>query len=228
MHEDQNGGPTRQAEAKWTLHGFFRSSASYRVRIALNLKGIEYRNVSVRLRDGEHRAAAFQTLNPQSLVPVVEHDGDTLIQSLAIIEYLDETIPEPALLPRGPSARAAVRAMAQIVACEMHPLCNLRVLRYLDDELGADSRAVRRWYGHWMASGFAALDRLIARDGDGRHCFGDAISLADVCLVPQVYNARRFECDLDPYPNVTRVADALAEQEAFAAAHPDRQPDAVR
>jgi maleylacetoacetate isomerase len=214
-------------EPQFTLHGFFRSSASYRARIALELKGVNYQYVAKRLGDGAHRAADFLALNPQGLVPVLEHGDFALLQSLAIIEYLDDVEPWPALLPADPGERATVRAMAQIVACEMHPLCNLRVLSYLRESLGNDEADIRGWYRHWMAAGFEALDALIARHGDGRHCFGGSVTLADVCLVPQVFNARRFDCDLTPFGHVTAAADALSAHPAFAAAHPDRQPDAT-
>ena len=211
---------------RMTLHGFFRSSAAYRVRIALNLKGIDYTSVSTALRSGAHRSAEFLELNPQGLVPVLEHDGHALAQSLAIIEYLEELVAEPPLLPSGRADRAIVRAIAQHITSEMHPLCNLRVLNYLRDELALDGAAIDLWYRHWMAAGFSGLEALTVRHGDGRHAFGDRVTLADVCLVPQVYNARRFDCDLTPYPTVTAIADTLAAHPAFAAAHPDSQPDA--
>ena len=209
-----------------TLYSFFLSSAAYRVRIALNLKGLAYETVTKNLREGVHRLPDFLELNPQRLVPVLDHDGERFNQSLAIIEYLDEIMPTPRLLPEPPRARAIVRAMALIVACEMHPLCNLRVLRYLREELRQDQAAVGAWYAHWMAEGFGALEALVSRHGGEGHCFGDSPSLADVCLVPQVYNATRFECDLSPYPFVVRIAEHLEGLPAFAAARPDLQPDA--
>jgi len=209
------------------LHGFYRSSASYRVRIALNLKQVAWENLPKHLRGGEHREAAFTALNPQQLVPVLEHEGQAFNQSLAILEYLDEIVPQPALLPRSAADRAVVRAFAQIVACEMHPLCNLRVLQFLESDMGAGEDRVTGWYHHWMAAGFPALESMIARHGDESHCFGGSITLADVCLVPQVYNARRFEFDLAPFPNVCRVVARIEQHPAFAAAHPDVQPDAA-
>jgi len=209
-----------------TLYSYFRSSAAYRVRIALNLKGLRYDVITKALRQGEHRLPAFAELNPQRLVPVLDHAGDLFSQSLAIIEYLDELEPEPPLLPDSPQGRAFVRAMALVVACEMHPLCNLRVLQYLRNELGHDESAVSAWYRHWMEEGFTALEALVRRYGSAHRCFGDAVTLADVCLLPQVYNAKRFDCDLTPYPAVTAVAAALESLPAFADARPELQPDA--
>jgi maleylacetoacetate isomerase len=210
------------------LYTFFRSSASYRVRIALNLKGIAYEAVPVHFRrqGGEHRSAEFLQMSPQGLLPVLEDDGEVLTQSLAIIEYLDTQYPEPRLLPSEPLARARVQALAQIVACEIHPLNNLRVLEYLRAELKADESAVRRWYQHWVALSFAPLEAQVRALSGGRYCFGSAVSLADVCLVPQMYNARRFDCDLAPFPTLTRITAGLEQEEAFARAAPPQQPDA--
>jgi maleylacetoacetate isomerase len=209
------------------LHTFFRSSAAYRVRIALQLKGVGYDAVPVHFRraGGEHRSAEFLGLNPQGLLPVLEIDGIVLTQSLAIIDYLDTRFPEPRLIPDDPIARARVLAMAQIVACEMHPLNNLRVLEYLRGELGLAKDAVNAWYAHWIAMGFDALESLVAAHG-GRYCFGDTITLADVCLVPQIYNARRFACDLSPYPRLLEIDARLAVHDAIVRAHPESQPDA--
>jgi maleylpyruvate isomerase len=211
---------------KLVLHGFYRSSASYRVRIALNLKAMDFVGISKHLRSAEHRSAEFLALNSQGLVPVLEHDGEAFNQSLAIIEYLDEIDSTVPLLPEIARDRAIVRAMANVIACEMHPLCNLRVLKYLKLELGSDEASVNAWYGHWMKEGFATLETMVQKHGDRRHCFGNQITLADVCLVPQVYNATRFECDLSPYPTVLGIVEALEENTAFADAHPDNQPDA--
>jgi maleylacetoacetate isomerase len=208
------------------LYTFFRSSAAFRVRIALNLKGVDYESVAVRLPDGAHREAEFLATNPQGTVPVIDDDGTILWQSLAIIDYLDARFPEPRLIPQEPVARARVQALAQLIACEMHPLNNLRVLRYLRSELGVDEAGVKRWYAHWVAEGFRAFETFVARWSGGRYCFGPALTLADVCLVPQVYNARRFDCDLAPYPTLVRIADALCELPAFANAAPERQRDA--
>ena len=209
------------------LYSFFRSSASYRVRIALNLKGLDYETVPVHFRrdGGQHRSAAFLELNPQGLLPALEDGGEVLTQSLAIIEYLDTRYPKPRLLPEAPLARAQVQALAQIVACDIHPLNNLRVLRYLEERLGADAAQVRSWYQHWVATSFAPFEALLARHA-GRYCHGDELSLADVCLAPQVYNARRFACDLDAYPHLTRIATELEQIEAFRRAAPEHQPDA--
>jgi maleylpyruvate isomerase len=214
------------------LYGYWRSSAAYRVRIALNLKGISAEQFSVHLvRDGgEQHKAAYTALNPLELVPTLtlddELDMDALSQSLAIIEYLDEIHPQTPLLPASALERAHVRAMALTVACEIHPLNNLRVLQYLTQTLGVDEAAKNTWYHHWIASGFAALETLLIRHS-GRYCFGDTVTLADLCLVPQVYNARRFNVDLTPYPNIMRVWAECNQLEAFADAAPERQADAV-
>lgn len=209
------------------LYTFFRSSAAYRARIALNLKGVEYESVGVHLRRKEHRTADYRALNPQALVPALDHDGTVIPQSLAIIEYLDEIIPAPPLLPSVAVDRAIVRAMAQLVAADMHPLCNLRVLVYLKDELGHTDDDVNAWYRHWIAEGFGSLEAMAARHStDGNACFGSTVSLADICLVPQYFNAQRFDCDLTPYPTLEKINAALLELPAFAAAHPSRQADA--
>ena len=211
------------------LYTYWRSSAAYRVRIALALKGLEYESVPRHLlRDGgEQHRPDYLAVNPQGLVPALEDDGEVVTQSLAICEYLEERFPEPALLPAAPRDRAAVRAMALAVACDIHPLNNLRVLQYLRSELGQDDAGVARWARHWIASGFEALEQLVARhSGDGRHCFGRSVTLADVCLVPQVANARRVQLDLAPWPRILAVAGHLESLPAFAAARPDAQPDA--
>ncbi len=209
------------------LYTYFRSSAAFRTRIALNYKGLDYEPISVHLRRKEHRAHAYRQLNPQALVPALGDDGFVIPQSLAIIEYLEEVKPEPALLPRSPQERAIVRAMTQLIASEMHPLCNLRILIYLKDELGQDEAGVNAWYRHWIAEGFGSLETMVERNSaDGEHCFGGSITFADVCLVPQMLNARRFDCDLEPYPTLRQVDAALSSHEAFAAAQPSRQPDA--
>lgn len=203
------------------LHDYFRSSAAYRVRIALRLKGVEHDSVSVDLREGAQRSDAYRACNPQGFVPMLEMDGLRLTQSLAIIAYLEAVRPEPRLLPADPADQAHVRAMALAIACDIHPLNNLRVLHHLRDELGQDEAARDRWYRHWIAEGLGPLEALAApRAGD--FLFGDAPTLADVCLVPQLYNARRFNVPLDAYPTLLR-ADASAQAlDAFASAAPER------
>jgi len=208
------------------LYSFFRSSAAFRVRIALNLKGVDYETVAVNLPRGLHREAGFLATNPQGTIPVLDDGGTVLWQSLAIIEYLDSQYAEPQLIPTEPVARARVQALAQLIACEIHPLNNLRVLRYLRGELKLDDAAVAAWYRHWIAEGFSGLEALVAQWSGGRYCFGTAVSIADVCLVPQIYNARRFDCDLTPYPTLVRVADGLRAEPEFARAAPEQQPDA--
>lgn len=209
------------------LHGYFRSSAAFRVRIALNLKGLDYDQASIHLRRGEQRAPDYLKLNPQALVPALV-DGDlVLTQSLATIEYLDETYPNLPLLPNTRDGRARVRALAQIVACEIHPLGNLRVLQYLAKELKQDEPAVQRWFNHWIALGFGAFESLIAGHPEtGRFCHGDQPTLADICLVPQVFNAKRYDLDLKPYPTLMRIFESCMAVPAFDRAQPDNQPDA--
>jgi maleylacetoacetate isomerase len=210
------------------LYTFWRSSAAYRVRIALSLKRLAYESLPTGLVAGEHRTAAYLALNPQGLIPALEDDGFVIGQSLAIIEYLDETHREPPLLPAEPRGRAVVRQMAQGIACDIHPLNNLRVLNYLKGPLGQDAAGVDRWYQHWIAEGFAGLEQQARRhSGDGRTLYGTAVTLADVCLVPQLYNARRFRCDLAPFPTLTAIGAALEALPAFAAARPEVQPDAA-
>jgi maleylacetoacetate isomerase len=209
------------------LHGYFRSSASFRVRIALNLKGIEYESVTHHLRHNEQRAPDYLALNPQGLVPVLDDDDDVLIQSLAIIEYLDETHPNPPFLPGHPGDRARVRGLAQLVACDIHPVNNLRILRYLRSPLGHDEATVQAWYNHWIAEGFAAFEALIAEDDrTGAFCQGDEPGLADICLVPQVANSQNYALDLTPYPTLRRIYDRCMTLDAFQRAHPTAQPDA--
>jgi maleylacetoacetate isomerase len=209
------------------LYGYFRSSAAFRVRIALNLKKLNYESAFIHLRRGDQRQPGFLDINPQGLVPALEIDDTLLIQSLPIIEYLDETYPEPPLLPSDAKGRARVRALAAMVACDIHPINNLRVLRYLLRPLGQDEAAVETWYNHWIAEGFGALERLLAGDGRaGRFCHGDTPGLADIVLVPQVFNANRYQSlDLTPYPTIVRIYQTCLGIDAFAAAHPDRQPD---
>ena len=209
------------------LNTFFRSSAAWRVRIALHLKGLGYAGAYRNFRDNAQRSPEYLSLNPQGLVPTLVVDGTPLTQSLAIIEYLDETYPAPALLPGDPIGKARVRAMAAIVASDIHPIGNLRVLQYLRTHFGQDEDAVSAWYRHWVAEGFAALETLAVAHGDGRHCFGDRVTLADLCLVPQMYNARRFGTDLASFPTLCAIDASLGALPAFADTAPERQPDAV-
>ena len=208
------------------LYGYFRSSAAFRLRIALNLKRLDYDNAFIHLRRGDQAQPGFLGVNPQGLVPALDIDGQTLIQSLPIIEYLDETHPEPPLLPPDPAGRARVRGLAAIVACDIHPINNLRVLRYLQRPLGHDHAALETWYNHWIAEDFAALERLLADDDrTGRFCHGDRPGLADIAVVPQVVNSERYRLDLGPYPTITRIYETCMTLDAFAAAHPQQQPD---
>ncbi|MBB4211881.1 maleylacetoacetate isomerase/maleylpyruvate isomerase [Rhodothalassium salexigens DSM 2132] len=208
------------------LYTYYRSSAAFRVRIALNLKGLEAVPVPVHLARGEQAGAAYRARNPQALVPALElDDGRVLTQSMAILEYLDETVPEPALLPADPVDRARVRAMADLIACDIHPLNNLRVLTYLKGPLDQTPAAVGAWYGHWVRAGFAALETLVAAQG-ARFCWDHRPGLADLCLVPQMWNARRFEVPLDDFPTLVRIDAELRALPAFAASAPEVQPDA--
>jgi maleylacetoacetate isomerase/maleylpyruvate isomerase len=209
------------------LYGYFRSSAAFRVRIALNLKGLAYQPAFVHLAKGEHRKPEYGVLNPQGLVPALEDGGRLLTQSLAILEYLEETHPQPPLLPKDPFARARARSLALLVACEIHPLNNLRTLTHLRKALGQNEEQVNAWYRHWIADGMARLEAAMAQTpGTGRYSQGDAPGFADCCLVPQVFNAQRYQCELAPYPTVMRVFDACMQLDAFDRAQPGKQPDA--
>jgi maleylacetoacetate isomerase len=208
------------------LHSAARSSASFRVRIALNLKGLPYEYVPVDLVHGEQFKETFRGVNPAELVPVLEHDGAVLTQSLAIIEYLDEKYPQPPLLPHDPLDRAYVRAISLAIACEIHPLNNLRVLRYLRKDLGLSEEARNAWYRHWVEQGLAQVEaQLLAQGRCGRFVLGDRVTVADVLIVPQIFNARRFDCRLDHVPTVMHIFDACMQLPAFAEAQPQRQPD---
>jgi maleylacetoacetate isomerase len=204
------------------LYDYWRSSAAYRVRIALNLKGIDYESRQVDLREGEQKSADYRALNPQGLVPMLEIDGQRLTQSLAIINYLDIRYPTPPLIPAAAAERAHVVAMAMAVACDIHPLNNLRVLKYLKNELGQSQEEIDRWYAHWIADGLPSLEAMAAPKA-GKFLFGDAPTGADVLLVPQLYNARRFNLPLEAYPTLLRAEENANKLEPFAAAHPDRQ-----
>lgn len=211
------------------LYSYFRSSAAFRVRIALALKGLPFEYVPVHLlKDGgQQLSEQYRALNANALVPTLLDDDHALSQSMAIVEYLDETHPEPALLPGSALDRAYVRAVAQSIACEIHPLNNLRVLKYLKHTLGVSEEAKDAWYRHWIEIGFDGLEATLTREGKaGRFCFGDTPTLADLCLVPQVFNAQRFQVDLEPYPTIVRIFDACMELPAFQQAAPKSQPDA--
>jgi maleylacetoacetate isomerase len=210
------------------LYTFFRSSAAFRVRIALNLKGLQYESVPKQFARNEHRTEEYLALNPQGLIPALAVDGVVLSQSLAIIEYLNDRHPQPPLLPADPLDRARVRSMALAIACEIHPLNNLRVLNYLRAELKQDDEGVGVWYRHWVSEGFSGLEQQVREfSARGRFCFGDAVSLADVYLVPQMFNARRFKTDLAPFPTLAAISAHLESLPAFAAARPEVQPDAT-
>jgi maleylacetoacetate isomerase/maleylpyruvate isomerase len=210
------------------LYTYFRSGAAFRVRIALNLKGLAYEPVFVHLAKGEHRQSGYAGVNPQALLPTLElDDGTRLNQSLAIMEYLDTLQPQPPLLPEAALARARVRALALLVACEIHPLNNLRVLQHLKRSLGQSEEGIKAWYRHWIADGLAKFEAELARGRPhGRFCHGEAPGLADCCLVPQIFGARRYDCDLAPYASTMRVFDACMQLEAFDRAQPAKQPDA--
>jgi maleylacetoacetate isomerase len=204
------------------LYDYWRSSAAYRVRIALNLKGIDYESRQIDLREDGQKADAYRALNPQGLVPTLEIDGLCLTQSLAIINYLDLKYANQPLIPASAAERAHVVAMAMVIACDIHPLNNLRVLKYLKNELGHSQDEIDRWYAHWIAEGLPALEAM-AQPRAGKFLFGDAPTGADVCLVPQLYNARRFNVPLDDCPTLLRAEENANQLDAFAAAHPDRQ-----
>ncbi len=209
------------------LYGFSRSSAAYRVRIALGLKGLSYDYVSIHLAKGEQYNPEYGSVNPQNLVPVLEDEGNLLYQSLAIIQYLEETHPEPRLIPVAPFERNRVRSLALIVACEIHPLNNTRVLNYLTGSLGLTEDQKREWYHHWVKTGFTALEKRLATEPwTGRFCHGDTPGFADISLVPQVANANRFKVDLTAFPTIVRINAECLKLEAFKKAAPENQPDA--
>ena len=210
------------------LYTYFRSSAAFRVRIALALKGLAHDAEYVSLPKAEHQAEKYHAVNAQGLVPALEDGGRVLIQSLAIIEYLEERYPKSPLLPASPGDRAYVRAVSQIIACEMHPLNNLRTLKYVRKAYGLDEEGVNAWYRHWIADGFTMLEALLQREKRvGKYCYGDMVTMADCCLVPQVFNAKRYKCDLEPYPVIVRIFDECMKLEVFSSTQPSKQPDAV-
>jgi maleylpyruvate isomerase len=215
--------------ADLALYGYFRSSAAFRVRIALNLKGLkpEMHFVNLRKSGGQQHTEAYKRINPLQLVPSLMSDSQVIGQSLAIIEYLNALVPEPPLLPKNSMAVARVRQIALGVACDIHPIANLRVLKYLKDRLSADEQAILEWQRHWIREGFAALEQLLANDrATGKFCHGDSPTIADICLIPQIANARRVTLDLSPYPTLLRIEEAAYELAAFVAARPENQPDA--
>jgi maleylacetoacetate isomerase len=210
-----------------TLHGYWRSGTTYRLRIAMNLKGLDYAQMSVNLKDGHQRNAAYKALNPQGLVPTLEIDETLLIQSPAILEYLEETHPEPPLLPGTAAERARIRAYAAIIGCDIHPIQNLRILQYLRSEFGQESDGVTAWCQRWIGDGFAALEKLVEADNrPGPYLWGEQPTLADVYLVPQMYNAHRFGVSVDAFPRLVAVDAAARAHPAFEAAKPENQPDA--
>jgi maleylpyruvate isomerase len=213
----------------FVLHNFWRSSTSFRVRVALNLKGIDYTHKTYRLREGDHRQPGYLAINPQGLVPsLVTPDGMVLTQSLAIMEWLDETFPEPALLPADANGRARVRALAQAVALDIHPINNLRVLFHLKDQFAADEKAQAQWFRHWASSTLSAMEQtLSASSATGAFCHGDSVSLADICLVGQCVNNKRFEVDDNQWPTISRIVSSCLTLPAFQTAMPAKQPDAV-
>lgn len=207
------------------LYSYFRSSAAFRVRIAMNLKGLAYEPSFVHLPRGEHRAPAYGAINPQALVPTLEDGGVLLTQSLAIIEYLEETHPGVPLLPSDSLGRARVRSLAMLIACEIHPVNNLRILQHLKRALGQNDEQVNAWYRHWIADGLAKFEADLAK-APGKFCHGDSPTLADCCLVPQVFNAQRYQCDLAPFPATMRIFAECMKLDAFDRAQPSKQPDA--
>jgi maleylacetoacetate isomerase/maleylpyruvate isomerase len=208
------------------LYTYFRSSAAFRVRIALNLKGLAYDPIFVHLPKGEHKKPEYSGVSAQALLPTLVDDGAALSQSLAIIEYLDEKHPKPPLLPKDAHGRARVRSLSLLVACEIHPLNNLRTLQYLKRQLGQNEEQINTWYRHWVGDGLAKLEADLSKAGSGKFCHGDTPTMADCCLVPQIFNAKRYDCDLSPYPTVMRVFNECMKLEAFDRAQPSKQPDA--
>jgi len=211
------------------IYGYFRSSAAFRLRIAMNLKGLSYDHNLINLQAGDHLSDSFRLINPQGRVPVLDIEGDILTQSLAIIEYLEEVYPAPALLPQDALGKAKVRGVAGLIACDIHPLNNLAVLNYLRDQLEADEEARIAWYRHWVKEGFDGLEQILSSNVEtGKFCFGNSPTVADICLVPQVVNAQRFNCDLDCYPAISRIFEECIGLKEFSDAHPSNQPEAAQ
>ncbi len=209
------------------LYTFFRSSTSFRLRIALAYKRLDYEPHYVSLPKMEHRLPSYRDINPQGLVPLLVEGGRSLIQSMAIIEYLDEVYPDPPLMPKDPIGRVYVRSVSQILGCEIHPLNNVRVLKHLKAQFGADEAATNAWYEHWIAEGLSGLEGYLTREGmSGDFCYGDTVTMADICLVPQIFNARRFNCPLDAYPKLLAITDRCMTLDAFRATEPSTQADA--
>jgi maleylacetoacetate isomerase len=208
------------------LYTYFRSSAAFRVRIALNLKGIAYEPHVVWLPDGQQKSDAYSQINPQNLVPTLIDEGERLSQSMAIIEYIDETHPEPALLPKEPLDKARVRSLSQLIACDIHPINNLRILKYLKSALHQEQAAIDTWYRHWCVEGLSAYERQLDEWSTGEFSYGDSVTMADICLVPQVFNAKRFEVDMAQFPKTLRVFHRVMQIPAFDIAQPSKQPDA--
>jgi maleylacetoacetate isomerase len=210
------------------LYSYWRSSSAYRVRIALNLKGIDYQQKFVHLvkEGGEQHQPEYREVNPLGLVPALVHDGQTIVQSMVIIEYLEEVFPAHPLLPAAPIERSRVRSIAQSICSEIQPLNNLAIMGYLKDPMQQPDAAIRKWYAHWVARGFSAVETWLSAAASGLYCHGDSPGLADCFLVPQVYNAERFSCDLEPYPNIRRITAQCRSQDAFVLAAPENQADA--
>ena len=209
------------------LYTFFRSSTSFRLRIALAYKRLNYEPHYVSLPKMEHRMPSYRDINPQGLVPLLVEGGRSLIQSMAIIEYLDEVYPDPPLMPKDPIGRVYVRSVSQILGCEIHPLNNVRVLKRLKAQFGADEAATNAWYEHWIAEGLSGLEGYLTREGmSGDFCYGNTVTMADICLVPQIFNARRFNCSLDAYPKLLAITDRCMTLDAFRTTEPSTQADA--
>lgn len=211
----------------FTLYDYYRSSCAYRLRIALNVKDLTPERVHIDLRVGEHHNAEYRAITPLGSIPTLVDDGVVIPESLAAIEYLDEIHPHPPLLPADPAEKARVRSIALAVACDIHPVNNMRVLKYLTEVIGASEEKKNTWYSHWIAVGFTAIEKMLNSPETGTYCHGNDVTLADICLVPQVVNALRYKCDMAPFPTIRRIYEACEKLEAFSKAHPMNQPEAV-